>query len=139
MRVVLLLVLVACALVCAVVLLIMVFEVVFAFKIALQGFTPTDGWVKAQEILIDLLLFASISLLCQSLWLTSISLLIPWRSDGQRVGSTVNLPAEYCKHGCRMRIVPRAWSVRRSLSSRLCSLHLSLALVCCSVAPVSSF
>ena len=34
-------------------------------------------------------------LLCQSLWITSISLLMPWRPDGQRAGSTINLPAEY--------------------------------------------
>lgn len=77
------------------VMLIIIFEAVVAFKISLQGFTPTEGWEKIQEILIDTFMFAAISLLCQSLWLTSISLLMPWGRDGTRVGSTVNLPAEY--------------------------------------------
>ena len=66
---------------------------------ALVGFTPLGFDEKVQEIAIDFVLFAAISLLCQSLFLTSIGLLMPWQSDGTLpVGgaiSTVDLPAEY--------------------------------------------
>jgi len=75
--------------------LMIMFEVVIAFKISLQGFVSMGLWEKVQEVSIDFVLFASISLLCQSLWITSISLLMPWRPDGKRAGSTINLPAEY--------------------------------------------
>ena len=47
-----------------------------------------------QEILIDGVLFASISLLCQSLFRTSMMLLMPWGKEDED-GPTINLPAEY--------------------------------------------
>lgn len=75
--------------------LLIIFEIVVAFKICLQGFESLGGWAKLQAMCIDFLLFAAITLLCQSLWITSISLLMPWRPDGKRAGSTINLPAEY--------------------------------------------
>jgi len=82
------------------VLLILIFEVVVAFKIALGGFTPLGEWAKAQEICIDFALFAAISLLCQSLFLTSVWLLMPWQDKAQvGLGSiateVIHLPAEY--------------------------------------------
>lgn len=76
------------------VLLLIIFEVTMAFKIALAGFVTTGVWEKTQEFCIDTLLFAAVTLLCQSLWLTSISLLMPWRPDGAHA-ATINLPAEY--------------------------------------------
>ena len=75
--------------------LIIVFELVVALKISLQGFVSLGLKEKLTEMTLDFILFAAISLLCQSLWITSISLLMPWRPDGQRAGSTINLPAEY--------------------------------------------
>jgi len=61
------------------VLLIFLFEVVVALKIALDGSSPTEHWSSVQEVAIDTLLFAAISLLCQSLFLTSVWLLNPWQ------------------------------------------------------------
>ena len=78
------------------VLLICVFELVVALKISLQGLPPTGLWPKVQEGTLDTLLFAAISLLCNSLFLTSTLLLMPWSAeevDGD--GPTVDLPAEY--------------------------------------------
>ena len=80
------------------VILLVLFEVVVAFKIALVGFTASHNtWVLLQEILIDFLLFSAISLLCTSLFLTSVWLLMPWHKDDtyDNLGATVDLPAEY--------------------------------------------
>ena len=49
------------------VILMILFELVVAFKIALQGFTPSGGTAKVEEMAIDFALFAAISLLCMSL------------------------------------------------------------------------
>ena len=78
-----------------IVILLATFQLVVAFKISLQGSTdPLDTWTKLQEVCIDFTLFASISLLCQSLFLTSVWLLMPWHADDSK-GTTVDLPAEY--------------------------------------------
>jgi hypothetical protein len=44
-----------------------------------DGSSPTEHWSSVQEVAIDTLLFAAISLLCQSLFLTSVWLLNPWQ------------------------------------------------------------
>ena len=62
------------------VLLILIFEVVVAFKIALGGFTPLGLDAKVMEIVLDFVLFAAISLLSISLFLTSTYLLMPWQT-----------------------------------------------------------
>ena len=62
------------------VLLLIIFEVVVAFKIALGGFTPLGLDAKVMEIVLDFVLFAAISLLSLSLFLTSTYLLMPWQT-----------------------------------------------------------
>jgi predicted membrane chloride channel (bestrophin family) len=99
------------------VLLLIIFEVVVAFKIALNGFAPLDRWERAEEFFMDTMLFAAISLLCQSLFLTSATLLMPWQKDLEKDGKkgeksqsdsmpVLALPAEYYillpLHGHRM-------------------------------------
>ena len=117
------------------VMLLIVFEVVVAFKIALNGFAPLDRWERAEEFFMDTLLFAAISLLCQSLFLTSATLLMPWQKDmekekgaGQSDSMPVlALPAEYyilVRHRC-----PKA--AHRSRLAR--HAPLSCPRVCCLV------
>ena len=72
----------------------LLFEVVLALKIAFAGFTA-DTWVlKAYAMLLDLLLYAAITLIVHSLFNTSATLLMPWCADDED-GATVDLPAEY--------------------------------------------
>lgn len=58
-----------------------------------SGFTPLGVEAKIQEIVLDFVLFAAISLLCQSLFITSTHLLMPWQSAHSMSGRTAPRPS----------------------------------------------